>query len=132
MRATLALWVGVVLALAGLGYLYTHSQTQVDRLELQLAQQITLTEQARKASIQAQERLKSERKVLVAREAKIASQARKFTQAQEALKTALQAEKEWNDTEVPTAVREALLQASDGRHGPSDSADSGGLRNADP
>ena len=130
MRATLALLVGVVLAISGLGYLYSRSLTHIGVLETHLAAQTARTERSDKALKRAQERFKSERQVLVARQAQNASEARKFDMAQEALQTALQAEKEWNDTEVPPAVREALLGPSGGRHGDSGGPDSDGLRNA--
>lgn len=117
----------VTLGLAGLLYV-SHSRNT--GLEGALATQTARAEGLAEATRQAQERLKSERKVLVARQAEIASQRLNFDRAQEALKTALQAEKDWNDTQVPTRVREALRDPSDGLHGPFDSAVSGGLRSA--
>lgn len=71
-------------------------------------------DRAVEAQNRAAERLSQTRKVLVAREAKIASQARKITEAQDALQNALQAEKAWSDTDVPTPVQKALLGRSDG------------------
>lgn len=68
----------------------------------------TLTE----AQNRAVEREKLDRKVLVARQAKIASQARELAQAQEVLSEALQRNNDWRDTNVPDEVQNAL-------HGPS-------------
>lgn len=66
------------------------------------------------AQKQAATRLKKDRATLVAREAKIASQARKLADAQQALSNALQAEKAWSDTDVPTTVQKALTGDSGG------------------
>lgn len=81
---------------------------QFDSAKLEKAalaeQNKTLTE----AQNRAVEREKLDRKVLVARQAKIASQARKIAQAQEALSEALQRNKDWSDTDVPDEVQKAL------------------------
>lgn len=60
------------------------------------------------AQKQAVERQKRDRKVLVARQAEIASQARKLAQAQEALSEALTKNKVWANEPVPNEVQEAL------------------------
>lgn len=60
------------------------------------------------------EREDRDRKVLVARQAKIASKQRELDKAQEALSEALQRNKSWSDTDVPDDVQKAL----DGRSGP--------------
>lgn len=73
----------------------------------------TLTE----AQERALARARADRATLVARQAKIASQTAKLAQAQQALSEALQDEKAWSDTDVPTAVQNALS----GRSGGSDS-----------
>ena len=59
-------------------------------------------------------RAKADRATLVARQAKIASQTAKLAQAQQALSEALQDEKAWSDTDVPTAVQNALSGRSGG------------------
>jgi predicted TPR repeat methyltransferase len=73
------------------------------------------------------ERAAQDRKVLVARQAKIASQSAKLQHAQQALSEALQHEKAWSDTDVPTAVQNALS----GRSGGPDSAPVGVLDGSD-
>lgn len=60
------------------------------------------------------EREDRDRKVLVARQAKIASQARKLAQAQQSLSEALQRNKDWSDTDVPDDVQKALGGPSGG------------------
>lgn len=65
------------------------------------------------AQEQALARAKADRATLVARQAKIASQTAKLAQAQQALSEALQDEKAWSDTDVPTAVQNALSGRSD-------------------
>lgn len=64
-----------------------------------------------KRAIQREDR---DRKVLVARQAKIALQARKLAQTEQALSEALQRNKAWSDTDVPDDVQKAL----GGRSGP--------------
>ena len=69
--------------------------------------------------------LKRAQRTLRTREAEIAAQARLLAEAQEGLKSALQAEKEWSDTDVPPAVQKALGGAlrgpADGVRGPANS-----------
>lgn len=67
----------------------------------------------------AQEQANLDRKVLVIRQAQIASQARKLTQAQYALVEALQRNKSWSDTDVPIEVQKLLSGPSDGLPEPS-------------
>jgi len=71
-----------------------------------LAERDRLTE----AHNRAVEGLKRAQRTLRTREAEIASQARLLAEAQEGLKSALQAEKEWSDTDVPPAVQKALRE----------------------
>jgi hypothetical protein len=105
---------GIILALvllaAGLGYTVKRQAGQVAALEVK-------QEALSKALNQAAERVRRDRKALVAREAANAAQARKLAQAQEALSEALQRNKTWSDTDVPTDVQEAIV----GRSGASDS-----------
>lgn len=75
-----------------------------------LADRDRLTE----AHNRAVEGLKRAQRTLRTREAEIASQARLLAEAQEGLKSALQAEKEWKDTDVPPAVQKALGGALSG------------------
>ena len=60
------------------------------------------------ASERAAERFKYDRKVLVARQAKIASQTRKLAESETALQNALRSNKTWSDTDVPPDVQRAL------------------------
>lgn len=53
-------------------------------------------------------REQADRKVLVARQAQMALQARKLAETQRGLEKALQANKAWSDTDVPKDVRDAL------------------------
>jgi hypothetical protein len=73
------------------------------------SQNASLTEAVNRAAV----RLKKDRAALLARENKIASQGRKLAQAQEALSEALQRNKTWSDTDVPTDVQEAIVGRSD-------------------
>ena len=79
------------------------------------------------AQEQALARAKADRATLVARQAKIASQTAKLRQAQQGLSEALQREKAWSDTDVPTAVQNALS----GRSGEPDSGPDGLLNDSD-
>ena len=87
------------------------------RLDTLTSEKAALTEQNKsltEASKRAVEREKSDRKVLVARQAKIASKQRELEQAREALQNALQRNKDWSDTDVPDEVQKALGGPSDG------------------
>lgn len=128
MRATLALWVGVVLAFAGLGYLYSNQLTANRDLSAANAALNDSVDRLTEASKRAQERSKRDAKALVAREAEIASQARKLAEAQQGLQKALGAEQEWSNTNVPTTVQNTLRAASDGLHDRATSPVSDGLR----
>lgn len=101
---------GIILALvllaAGLGYTVKRQAGQVATLE-------SHNEALGKAIDRAAERIRRDRKALVAREAANAVQARKLAQAQEALSEALQRNKTWGDTDVPTDVQEAIVGRSD-------------------
>ena len=79
-----------------------------------LKQEVKVLTDAQK---QAATRLKKDRAALVAREAKIAAQTRKLAEAQQALSRALQAEKAWSDTDVPTPVQKALTGDPGGSNG---------------
>ena len=72
------------------------------------------------ASERAVERAKLDRAALVAREALMATQARKYRQAQEALSEALQRNKAWSDTDVPIEVQSSILGRSGGPVSPPD------------
>jgi uncharacterized protein HemX len=104
MKIITAILVSLVLALGGTAYGLWQRQVAL------AAQNKTLTEAAERAV----EREKQDRKVLVARQAEIASQARKLTQAQRSLSEALQRNKPWSDTDVPPDVQKALSGPSDG------------------
>lgn len=99
----------LVLALSAmclaLGWAVDHQYSQAKALR---AENQTLTEAANRA----QEAAKRDRRISVARQAKIASQARKLAQAQEALSEALQRNKAWSDTDVPDEVQKALTGRS--------------------
>lgn len=87
------------------------------QLDVAKADKAALTEQNKtlmEAHNRAVEREKLDRKVLVARQAKIASQALKLSEAQQALSEALQRNKEWNDADVPDEVQKALGGPSGG------------------
>lgn len=84
-----------------------------------LAHQETVTKALTEALVRAQEREKYDRKVLVARQAKSASQARKSAQAQQALTEVLQRNLSWSDTHVPDDIQNRLLGRSDGLPEPS-------------
>lgn len=99
-RILLALLAVAVAAALGLGY-------WADSLRQENA---VLTE----ASNRAAEALKRTQRTLALREKQIAVQARKSAQAQEGLSQALQAEKPWSDTHVPTDVQKALRGAISG------------------
>lgn len=97
----------LVLALGGMGYVL---KSQVERAAVLEVQVKTLTD----AQKQAATRRKKDAATLVAREKEIASQARKLAEAQQGLSEALQAEKAWSDTDVPTPVQKALSGDSGG------------------
>jgi uncharacterized protein HemX len=106
-RLLLSVVVALVLALGLSGYgLYYQTQ----RVAVLADQNKSLVAAAKQAA----EREKSTRKVLVARQAKIASQARKLAQSQQALSEALQRNKSWSDTDVPDDVQKALQGRSSG------------------
>ena len=109
----------LIAALLGLGWF---GKTQYDSARDLRTANKTLVD----AAEQAQRRAKADRKVLVARQAEIASQRRKLAEAQQALSEALQRNKSWSDTDVPTDVQKALQGRSDGP-----ASGSTGLRNPD-
>ena len=82
------------------------------------AEQIGKLKEVNKVLLEAQNRAiqreQADRKVLVARQVKIASQARKLAQANTALSEALQRNKSWSDTDVPDEVHKALAGPSGG------------------
>ena len=91
-----------LLALSGLlGYLVYSGGQEIAELK-QTHNRLT------EAAERAQARLKSDRKVLVARQAKIAAQALKLKKAEQALSEALAANPAWADTPVPTNIQDAL------------------------
>lgn len=95
----------LLLALAGVGWM---AKSQYDAASALRIENKGLTEAAERAA----RRAKSDRKVLVARQAEIALQARKLAQADQALSEALQRNKSWSDTDVPPDVQKALSGAS--------------------
>jgi hypothetical protein len=76
------------------------------------AEQVGKLKEANSVLMEAQNRAilrqQADQKVLVARQAKIASQARKLAQVNSALLKALESNKAWSDTDVPTDVQDAL------------------------
>lgn len=111
MKTTIITVCVVVALLTGGGYLYKGAVERESALRTQLN---ALTE----AQKQAEKRRKSDRKVLVATQAKIASQGRKLALTESALSEALQRNKSWSDTDVPDDIQKALYGASDGLGGP--------------
>lgn len=98
-------YIGVIAGLLTLcGYLYWQNQS-IAHLEAANAALVQALDRA-------QEREKRDRKVMVARQAEIASQARKLAQAKQTLSEALQQNKPWSDTDVPPDVQKALGGAS--------------------
>ena len=112
MRTLTLVLSALVLALAGLGYGQYHKNSVLS----------TENQRLTEASKRAVERELEYRRILGTRQKEIASQARKLAQAQQALSEALQRNKTWSDTDVPTDVQNALGGAPDG---------SGGVRNTD-
>lgn len=112
MRTLTLVLSALVLALAGLGYGQYHKNSVLS----------TENQRLQEASKRAVERELEYRRILGTRQKEIALQARKLAQAQQALSEALQRNKTWSDTDVPTDVQNALSGAPDG---------SGGVRNTD-
>jgi uncharacterized protein HemX len=119
MKTLTAMLVAVVLGLSGLGYglYYKNSVLSTENQRL-----TDVAERAEEASKRAVERELEYRRILGTRQKEIASQARKLAQANAALSEALQRNKSWSDTDVPTDVQNALSGAPDG---------SGGVRHTD-
>lgn len=103
---TLILVLSVLLALTGWQAKVQYAKASALRTE------ITTISQARdnavKALDRATEREKQDRLLLVARQAKIASQARELAGTVHDLTEALQRNKPWSDTHVPDDVQKAL------------------------
>lgn len=97
----------LLLALAAMGLAYRNVLIERATVEVQLEQANTGLEQA------ATQR-KLDMKVLVARQAQIASQARKLVAVNVALSEALQRNKSWSEATVPTEVIEAVTGRSGG------------------
>lgn len=97
----------LVLALSGIGY------GQYEKNKALSARNKSLAEAVDRAA----ERDLEYRRILGARSKEIASQARKLKQAEGALSEAIQANKSWSDTDVPTDVQNALGGPSDGPAG---------------
>ena len=100
--------IAVLLALSGLLGYFVYSGGQ-EIAELKQTHN-RLTEAAERAKA----RLKYDRQVLVARQAKIASQTRKLAEQEMALQNALESNKTWSDTDVPPDVQRALSGPSGG------------------
>ncbi len=102
-----ALVLCLALAVFGLGLLLFKS-----------GQSVALAEEATKSASEALDQAVAARKldarVLATRQVENAAQGRKLAQAQQALSQALQANLVWSDTNVPTAVQEAILSDSGG------------------
>lgn len=103
----------LLLALTGVGLLYRAAAVKAAESE----QRFTIAAAAL-GRVEAQRKLDAN--TLAARQVTIAAQARKLAQAQEGLSQALQANPVWSDTEVPTAVQEALLRHSGGSNNAAD------------
>lgn len=110
-KALISIIITLAVALGGVVYLYKRDIKAVAEENATLTAHLY---RATEASKRAQERSKRDAKALVAREAEIASQARKLAEAQQGLQKALGAEQEWSNTNVPTDVQNALSRASGG------------------
>lgn len=97
----LGLGLAAALAVGALGYLY---KTELNA-NAQLSAVNTLQNEALERAAEASKR---DRQVLVARQAEIASTARKLAQSQRSLSEALQRNNSWSDTHVPDEVQRAL------------------------
>jgi uncharacterized protein HemX len=102
MRYVTLVLAALVLALGGTTYGLWQRQAAL------AAQNKTLTEAVERAV----EREKRDRKVLVARQAEIASQALKLKKTERALSDALSANPAWADAPVPANVQEVLTNGS--------------------
>ena len=108
-----------LLALSGLlGYLVYSGGQEIAELKQTQDSLKEANNRLSEAAERAQARLKYDRQVLVARQAKIAAQARKLAEQEMALQNALESNKTWSDTDVPPEVQSALS-------GPSGSAPDG-------
>lgn len=108
MTKALAIAVALLLAtLLGVGWV---AKSQYDNAAYLKTENKALLDEQKRAI----EREDRDRKVLVARQAKIVSQARKLAQAEQALSEALQRNKAWSDTDVPDDVQKALGGAGSG------------------
>lgn len=112
MRALIAIILALVISLVGVGFLYRH--TVLENTELSAS-----VKELQEAQERAQEALKLNAAILGAREKQIAVQARKFGASQASLYTALQANKTWSDTYVPSDVQKALSVGSEASDTPS-------------
>ena len=102
---------GLVLALAGLGLAYNN--VLGERANTKAALQV-----ANAGLEQAAAQRKLDVKVLAARQAENAVQARKLAAANTALSAALRANKAWSEASVPPEVQEALIRRSGGSDAP--------------
>jgi hypothetical protein len=95
-----------LMALAALGFLYRAEVRSgaATRAELQ---------SATKALQGVAKQRKQDLATVAAWQRENASTGRKLAEAQQALSQALQGEKAWSDTEVPTTVQQALLRSSE-------------------
>jgi uncharacterized protein HemX len=112
MRTLIAIILALVISLVGVGFLYRHTA----RENTELSASVKDLQEAQK---QAQAALKLNAAVLGAREKQIAVQARKFGASQASLYTALQANKTWSDTYVPSEVQKVLYVGSEAPDTPS-------------
>lgn len=99
----LLLWLTGILLVSTLGLGWV-AKTEYDAVRYLRIENKAFSEALERATV----REDRDRKVLVARQAKLASTARKLAEAQQALSEALQRNPDWSNTNVPTDVQEAL------------------------
>ena len=118
MQRLLLYFIGVLLCLAlGLGWVAKH---QYDTAAYLRTENKAFSEALERAA----RREDRDRKVLVARQAQVASTARKLVQVEQALSEALQRNSDWSNTNVPQDVQDSLGGPSsglpDGLYGPTE------------
>jgi hypothetical protein len=100
-RVLLGVLAALLALVLGLGWWGKHQYDAAASLRIENSALTEAAEQAARAT-------KRDRQVLVARQAEIASTARKLAQAQRGLAEALQRNNSWSDTHVPDDVQKAL------------------------
>lgn len=96
----------LTLALAALGFAYRAEVRRVGEVQAEL-------NTAKEALNGVAKQRKQDAATVAAWQRQNAATGRKLAQAQQALSEALQAEKGWSDTSVPTEVQKALLRDSE-------------------